>query len=151
MSTLTHHKKSVRAMAQHPKDINSFASVSADNVKKFNLPNGEFLHNMLSQQKTIVNAMAVNRDGVMATGGDNGSVWFWDWKSGHNFQQSQTIAQPGSLDGEAAVYALSCDVTGTRLVTSGADKTIKMWKKDQNATPETHPLNFKPPKDIRRF
>ncbi|PQP94580.1 protein pleiotropic regulatory locus 1-like [Prunus yedoensis var. nudiflora] len=119
MSTLTHHKKSVRAMAQHPKDINSFASVSADNVKKFNLPNGEFLHNMMSQQKTIVNAMAVNRDGVMATG--------------------------------AAVFALSYDVTGTRLVTCGADKTIKMWKKDQNATPETHPLNFKPPKDIRRF
>ena len=27
--------------------------------------------------------------------GDNGSMWFWDWKSGHNFQQSQTIVQPG--------------------------------------------------------
>lgn len=27
--------------------------------------------------------------------GDNGSLWFWDWKSGHNFQQSQTIVQPG--------------------------------------------------------
>lgn len=94
-----------------------------------------------SQQKTIVNAMAVNDEGVMVTGGekqlmsppyspiplifcsasspllatflfwflswrsmmycaspcvgDNGSMWFWDWKSGHNFQQSQTIVQPG--------------------------------------------------------
>ncbi|ONI28248.1 hypothetical protein PRUPE_1G134100 [Prunus persica] len=150
MSTLTHHKKSVRAMAQHPKE-NCFASASADNIKKFNLPKGEFLHNMLSQQKTIINAMAVNEDGVMATGGDNGSVWFWDWKSGHNFQQSQTIVQPGSLDSEAAIYALSYDVTGTRLVSCEADKTIKMWKQDENATPETHPLNFRPPKDIRRF
>ncbi|THG05894.1 hypothetical protein TEA_022222 [Camellia sinensis var. sinensis] len=46
MTTLTHHKKSVRAMALHPKE-NCFASASADNIKKFNLPKGEFMHNML--------------------------------------------------------------------------------------------------------
>lgn len=39
--------------------------------------------------------MAVNEDGVLATGGDNGSMWYWDWKSGHNFQQDQSIVQPG--------------------------------------------------------
>lgn len=150
MATLTHHKKSVRALALHPKE-NCFASASADNIKKFSLPRGEFLHNMLSQQKTIINTMAVNEDGVMATGGDNGSMWFWDWKSGHNFQQSQTIVQPGSLDSEAGIYAMSYDMTGSRLITCEADKTIKMWKEDETATPETHPLNFKPPKDIRRF
>ncbi|MBA0616526.1 hypothetical protein Godav_016568 [Gossypium davidsonii] len=151
MSTLTHHKKSVRAMAPHPKE-HSFASASADNIKKFSLPKGEFLHNMLSsQQKTIINTMAVNEDGVMATGGDNGSLWFWDWRSGHNFQQAHTIVQPGSLDSEAGIYALSYDVTGTRLVSCEADKTIKMWKEDETATEQTHPLNFKPPKDIRRF
>ncbi|KNA19915.1 hypothetical protein SOVF_057280 [Spinacia oleracea] len=150
MTTLTHHKKSVRAMALHPKE-NMFASASADNIKKFALPKGEFMHNMLSQQKTIINAMAVNEEGVLATAGDNGSLWFWDWTSGHNFQQSQTIVQPGSLDSEAGIYALSYDLTGSRLVTCEADKTIKMWKEDETATPETHPLNFKPPKDIRRF
>ncbi|XP_057534218.1 protein pleiotropic regulatory locus 1 [Amaranthus tricolor] len=150
MLTLTHHKKSVRAMALHPKE-NMFASASADNIKKFTLPKGEFMHNMLSQQKTIINAMAVNEDGVMATAGDNGSLWFWDWKSGHNFQQAHTIVQPGSLDSESGIYALSYDVTGSRLVTCEADKTIKMWKEDDTATPETYPLNFKPPKDIRRF
>lgn len=57
----------------------------------------------------------------------------------------------GSLDSEAGIYALSYDMTGSRLVTCEADKTIKMWKEDENATPETHPVNFKPPKDIRRF
>ena len=36
---------------------------------------GEFLFNVLQNQKSIVNAMAVNEDGVMATGGDNGSLW----------------------------------------------------------------------------
>ncbi|KAK6930653.1 WD40 repeat [Dillenia turbinata] len=150
ITTLTHHKKSVRAMALHPKE-HAFASASADNIKKFNLPKGEFMHNMLSQQKTIINSMATNEEGVMATAGDNGSLWFWDWKSGHNFQQAQTIVQPGSLDSEAGIYALSYDLTGSRLVTCEADKTIKMWKEDENATPETHPLNFKPPKDVRRF
>ncbi|CAG7883648.1 unnamed protein product [Brassica rapa] len=150
MTTLTHHKKSVRAMTLHPKE-NAFASASADNTKKFSLPKGEFCHNMLSQQKTIINAMAVNEDGVMVTGGDNGSIWFWDWKSGHSFQQSETIVQPGSLESEAGIYAACYDQTGSRLVTCEADKTIKMWKEDENATPETHPVNFKPPKEIRRF
>lgn len=74
MATLIHHEKSARAMSQHPKEDNSFASASADNIKKFNLPKGEFLHNMLPQQKTIINAMAVNDEGIMATGGDNGSL-----------------------------------------------------------------------------
>lgn len=44
------------------------------------------MHNTLQQQKAIVNAMAINEDGVMATGGDNGSLWFWDYKSGNVFQ-----------------------------------------------------------------
>ncbi|XP_075080305.1 protein pleiotropic regulatory locus 1-like [Nicotiana tabacum] len=107
MTTLTHHKKSVRAMAQHPKEEDSFASASADSMRKFNLPKGELLHGMLSQQKTIINVMAVNDEGVMATGGENGSLWFWDWRSGHNFQQAQTKVQPGSFDSEAGIYALT--------------------------------------------
>ncbi|KAL0428879.1 UNVERIFIED_CONTAM: protein pleiotropic regulator PRL2 [Sesamum radiatum] len=150
MATLTHHKKSVRAMAPHPKE-DCFVSASAENIKKFKLPTGEFMHNMLSQQKTIINSAAVNEEGVLATAGDNGSLWFWDWKSGHNFQQAQTIVQPGSLDSEAGIYAIMYDLTGSRLITCEADKTIKMWKEDETATPETHPLHFKPPRDIRRF
>ncbi|XP_047256734.1 protein pleiotropic regulatory locus 1-like [Capsicum annuum] len=129
MTTLTHHKKSVRAMVQHRKEDYFFGSASSDNVKKFNLPKGEFLQNMNSdipQQKTIINAMAVNNEDVMATGGDNGSLWFCDWASGCNIQQPQTIAQPGSLDGEAGIYALCYDVTGSRLISCEADKTIKM-------------------------
>lgn len=57
----------------------------------------------------------------------------------------------GSLDSEAGIYACTYDMTGSRLITCEADKTIKMWKEDESATPETHPLNFRPPKDIRRF
>jgi pleiotropic regulator 1 len=67
------------------------------------------------------------------------------------FPLSPTFPLTGSLDSEAGIYALTYDVTGTRLISCEADKTIKMWKEDDNATPETHPLNFRPPKDIRRF
>ena len=57
----------------------------------------------------------------------------------------------GSLESEACIYALTYDMTGSRLITCEADKTIKMWKEDETATLETFPLHFKPPKDIRRF
>ncbi|GMH35070.1 hypothetical protein BSKO_02938 [Bryopsis sp. KO-2023] len=150
MSTLTYHKKSVRGMAMHPTET-AFCSASADNIKKFKLPRGEFLHNMMQQQKTIVNALAVNEDGVVASGGDSGSLWFWDWRSGNCFQQENVTVQPGSLDSEAGVFAMAFDQTGSRLVTCEADKTIKMWKEDPDATPETHPVNFRPPKEIKRF
>ena len=36
---------------------------------------GTFLNNALQSQKAIVNCMAINEDGVMATGGDDGSLW----------------------------------------------------------------------------
>lgn len=150
-TTLTFHKKSVRAMALHPTE-NCFASASADNIKKFKLPEGTFMHNMLEQQKCIVNCMAINEDNVMATCGDNGTTWFWDWTSGHCYQKEMAIVQPGSLDAEAGIFACSFDQTGTRFVTCEADKTIKMYKPDLSATKESHPgLEFKPPTDMRRF
>lgn len=46
---------------------------------------------------------------------------------------------------------MSFDITGSRLVTCEADKTIKMWKEDETATPDSHPIDFRPPKDMKRF
>ena len=53
----------------------SFLGASADNVKKYKLPDGEFQHNMLQNQRSIINAACINQDGVVATGADNGSIW----------------------------------------------------------------------------
>lgn len=36
------------------------------------------------------------------------------------------IPQPGSLEAEAGVFCSTFDMTGTRLITGGADKTIKV-------------------------
>jgi pleiotropic regulator 1 len=149
MSTLTHHKKSIRALAAHPKEY-TFASGAADNVKCFKFPDGQFLRNF-SGHNAIINSLAINNDGIMASGGDNGSIYMWDWKTGHNFQQIQTIAQPGSLDSENGIYCTRFDLTGSRLLTGEADKTIKVWKEDDSATPETHPLNWKPSKKRKRY
>lgn len=68
-------------------------------------------------------------------------MYFWDWKSGYNFQRIQTTVQPGSLESEAGIYAMTFDLSGSRLITCEADKTIKVYKEDENATEETHPMD----------
>lgn len=57
--------------------------------------------------------------------GDNGSMSFWDWKTGHRFQSLDTTAQPGSLDAEAGLMSSIYDKTGLRLICGEADKTSK--------------------------
>jgi pleiotropic regulator 1 len=37
--------------------------------------------------------------------------------------------------------ALAFDGTGTRLVTGEADKSIKIWKQDEQASEMTHPVD----------
>lgn len=87
----------------------------------------------------------------MASGGDNGNIHMWDWKTGHCFQTLETIAQPGSLESERGIFCSTFDQSGSRLITGEADKTIKMWKEDPNATEETHPLNWQPSRDRKRY
>jgi WD40 repeat protein len=58
------------------------------------------VHNFQGQD-SIINTLALNDDGVLFSGGDNGSVTFWDYKSGLPIQTMQDVPQPGSLDAEA--------------------------------------------------
>lgn len=64
---------------------------------------------------------------------DNGTMHFWDWKTGYNFQRIQAAVQPGSIDSEAGIFACTYDNSGSRLVTCEADKTIKIYKEDDSA------------------
>ncbi|CAJ0582101.1 unnamed protein product, partial [Mesorhabditis spiculigera] len=120
-----------------------FASGSPDNIKQWKSRNGEFLQN-LSGHNCIINTMAVNEDGVLVSAGDNGSMCFWDWRSGFCFQRDQAKAQPGSIDSEAGIFSMTFDRTGLRLITAEADKTIKMYKEDDTATEESHPIVWRP-------
>ncbi|KAG0016365.1 pre-mRNA-splicing factor prp46 [Entomortierella chlamydospora] len=155
ITTLTHHKKSVRAMALHPTEF-TFATASPDNIKQWKCPEGQFMRNFegpggVSGGGGIVNAMAVNADNVMFSGADNGVMSFWDWKSGYQFQRLDSLVQPGSLESEAGIFCAEFDKTGLRLITGEADKTIKIWKEDDQATPETHPLDWKPSLVRKRY
>jgi len=85
----------------------------------------------------------VNADNVLVSAADNGSMHFWDWSSGYCFQKIQAQVQPGSLDSEAGIYAVQFDQSGSRLITAEADKTIKVYKEDDTATEESHPVIWK--------
>lgn len=141
-ATLTNHKKSVRALQIHP-SLYMFASASPDNIKQWKCPDGSFLQN-LSGHNAIVNCLALNSDNVLVSGGDNGTLHFWDWKTGYNFQRFQAPVQPGSIDSESGVFAMTFDHSGSRLMTAEADKTVKIYKEDETATEDSHPLSWKP-------
>uniref|UniRef100_A0A7S2SN34 Uncharacterized protein n=2 Tax=Mucochytrium quahogii TaxID=96639 RepID=A0A7S2SN34_9STRA len=140
MTTLTNHKKGVRALARNPLEF-SFASGSADCIKKWECKQGRLMLN-LRDHNTIINALSCNQRDVLFSGGNDGTMRFWDYGSGHCFQESRTIPQPGSLDSEACILASTFDMTGSRLITCEADKSIKMWKEDGDATETSHPLNW---------
>ena len=67
-----------------------FASASPDNIKEWKCPDGKFIQN-LTGHNSIINCMAANSDGVLVSGADNGTMHFWDWKTGYNFQRLQGI------------------------------------------------------------
>ena len=60
-------------------------------------------------------------------------MYFWDWLTGYNFQRNQVAPQPGSIDSETGVFALTFDQSGSRLLSGDADKSIKIYKEDENA------------------
>ncbi|KAJ5742823.1 Pre-mRNA-splicing factor prp46 [Penicillium manginii] len=136
MGVLTHHKKGVRALATHPTEF-TFASASTGSIKQWKCPEGAFMQNF-DGQNAVINSLAVNDENVMFSGGDNGSMGFWDWKTGPSSNLS--IPWP-SL---AGIMASTFDKTGLRLITGEADKAVKVWKQDENATPEAHPVAWAP-------
>lgn len=142
LTTLTNHKKSVRSIIfDHGKS--SFASGATDNIKQWSMPDGEFIQN-LSGHNSIINCLATNKENVLVSGADNGTIFFWDWKTGYNFQRLASPIQPGSIESEAGILSMTFDQSGARLITGETDKTIKIFREDPNATEKTHPINWKP-------
>ena len=85
-----------------------FASASPDNIKEWKCPEGKFIQN-LSGHNAIVNCMAANADDVLVSGADNGTMHFWDWKTGYNFQRLQVKNNFQKLDKiDQNGYTFSC-------------------------------------------
>lgn len=146
-TTLTHHGKSIRGLADAAGRERSFVSASADGtIRKWQGKNGKFLKTIRhdTTRNTIWNTVAVQEDGVMVSGSDDGGLDFWDYDTGYCFQRSKALVQPGSLEqAENAVLCSHFDKTGTRLVTGHADKTLQIWKQDDDASELTHPIDMK--------
>lgn len=70
-------------MLFHHKEY-TFVSGAADNMKIWKCPDGEFLRNV-SGHNSIINTLSLSTDNVLVSGADDGSLKFWDWKSGYNF------------------------------------------------------------------
>lgn len=138
LKTLTQHKKGVRALANHHQE-HTFASAGSDKIRIWKQPEGDQLRT-ISDHNVVINSLAINEDNVLVSGGDDGSLQFYDWKSGQCFQKLQSPVQPGSLSSEAAIFDIKFDRSSLRMITAECDKSIKIWKEDETATPETHPV-----------
>jgi pleiotropic regulator 1 len=148
-SVLTNHKKSVRSIVVHPTEY-TWVSGAADHLKKWKGPDGQFLMNF-NGHNGLVNSMALNHENILVSAADDGSMYMWDYKTGYNFQKIQTIPQSGSLDSESGIFCVKFDQSGSRMLTAEADKTIKVWKEDSDATPETHPVEYTPDPNNKRY
>jgi pleiotropic regulator 1 len=141
VTTLTHHTKAIRALCQ-PSFERTFLSGAADCLKKWQARDGRFLRSLHGHDDTVINTVAVNDDGVLVSGGDDGSLKFWDYRTGYQFQSTQSKVQPGSLEAENGIMVAAFDHTGTRLVTGEADKTIKIYKPSASASEMSHPVDM---------
>jgi pleiotropic regulator 1 len=126
----------------HPRDY-TFGSVDSDKIRIWKCPEGDQLR-AIDHPDSIVNTLAVNDDNVMVSGSNNGMLRFYDWDSGYNFQSLEPPLQPGTLSSEACIHDIKFDKSSMRMITAECDKTIKIWREDEDATPETHPINFNP-------
>lgn len=125
-AVLTRHKKGVRALAAHPTEW-SYVSASRDNIFQWNGENS-IMFKRFVEHPSIVNALAINESDVMVSVADDGTIQWWDWGSGQCFQKTRTIPHPGSLDSECGIFDVGFDMTGTRMITCEADKTVKLWR-----------------------
>lgn len=136
ITTLTHHKKGIRAVNFFRDE---FASAAPDNIKVWKCPGGEFERNMsvpTVSSHEILNTSAVRDfDGLYAVGSDNGKIYMYDWESGTDFQTIASPPQPGSLACENGIFGLRFDYSGTRLISAECDKTIKIYKEDDTVLP----------------
>lgn len=131
---LTYHAKSVRSFCIDSGE-DEIVSGSADGLKKFSLPNCDYLqslqqldHDTVAHGNLILNTNSCNSSGVMFAGYDNGRYGFWDWQSGTVFQNAESVPVPGSLQGERGILCSSFDRSGIRLVTGNVDKSVRVWK-----------------------
>lgn len=145
---LTHHKKSIRSLAVHPFEY-SFCSCAADNVKVWNGSDAEFDRN-ITGFNSIINCSLIKQDpyfndsSILILGSNNGQLHFYDWSSGYKYDTLTNKVVPGTVESENSTLAMAFDKSESRLITTHGDKSIKIWKENEEATPENFPIKWNP-------
>lgn len=116
--SLGRHSDQVRAVAYRPDGLQLASADYSGEIRLWNLPSRK-QHALLEDERTTsLEDVAWHPDGrLLAASGD--SILIWDVDSGD---------APVSLAGhEGTVYAVAWSPDGSRLVSGGADRTIRIW------------------------
>nr|CCC94048.1 unnamed protein product [Trypanosoma congolense IL3000] len=137
---LTRHKKPVRglALSRHK----TLASCGADRIRLWSLPTGEFLYNVPTLQNDGSrgddtddklyrwSCCSTSPRNVLAVGSQEGKLALFDWEHVRKgpFQFTKTRSVPGTLPGEGGINSVTFDVSGSRMITTESDKSVKVWR-----------------------
>ncbi|SOV10674.1 golgi organization and biogenesis factor, putative [Plasmodium sp. DRC-Itaito] len=145
---LTHHKKSIRSLSIHPFEY-SFCSCGTDNVKVWCGADAEFDRN-ITGFNSIINCSLIKQDAyfndssILILGSNNGQLHFYDWSSGYKYDTLSNKVVPGTVECENSTLSMAFDKSESRLITTHGDKSIKIWKENEDATPENFPIKWNP-------
>merc|ERR1711909_109803 len=115
-------------------------------IRLWDLAAGKSLATLTNHKKSVRGLVLHPKLFMFASGGpDNIKQWkcpegkFIQNLSGHN-----AIVNCLAMNSDAGIFQMKFDHSGSRLITCEADKTIKIYKEDDSATEESHPINWKP-------
>ncbi|KAA6365009.1 MAG: putative WD repeat protein Prp5, partial [Streblomastix strix] len=182
LDELTYHKKGVKSLVNNPFEFtfasggadnvkkyafsqNKYQIEDSNEMKAEKEGQNSVIQNQFGQSLVgtqylgnidncgeTVNSLSLNEDGVLAGGCKDGSLCFWDYRTGYLFEKINDITQQvGTQDFEKCINACSFDRSGTRLITANSDKSIKIFIEDEKSTPKTNPIEWTPKNDIRRW
>eukprot|EP00758_Cryptobia_borreli_P003507 Tbor_TRINITY_DN3793_c0_g1::TRINITY_DN3793_c0_g1_i1::g.2485::m.2485/K12862/PLRG1, PRL1, PRP46; pleiotropic regulator 1 len=132
ITRITSHKKSVTSVVLHPVE-ESMVTVGADNIRKWKLPLGEKLADMMHETIPLPplaltandygegtwSCAALSSRNQLFVGATDSTMRFYDY--GHNCLVQQRKSNGGIQCG-------TFDVSGTRLITGEDNNTIVLWK-----------------------
>ncbi|KAF8474682.1 hypothetical protein BDZ91DRAFT_774606 [Kalaharituber pfeilii] len=116
-----HITRGMRTITTHH-EVFTFASGSAQNIKQWKYLEAAFLRN-LEGVSGIVVAISISGDDILFSC-DNKGMCFFDWN-----------LAPWMLN--KAFFSSTFDKTGSSLFAVEANKTVKSWKQNEDATEET--------------
>jgi WD40 repeat protein len=120
-------RRRIRGLAFSPDGRQLAAAGTSADIRIFDVATGDELMK-LETRPAKVHALLFLDHVTLATGGTDNRIWIWDLN---------TRQVTRRLEGHTGtVAALACDASGSILVSGSYDTTLRVWKLDEDATPE---------------